>query len=125
MIRICTARKKDGTWCTHKAKYGRHCGYHYADGYHKSNKKVHTEMEPPVSVINEIKETIDNFTIVINELRLTLLQACQTIQDVDEKVTSVKGRVDVLDTYFHTIMTSIGTVTQAVSRIPIVGRFVT
>lgn len=124
MIRICTARKKDGTWCTHKAKYGRHCGYHYVDGYHKS-KKVPTEREPSVSVVREIKQMMDHFTIVINELRLTLLQACQSIMEVKGDVTFIKGRVDVLDTYFRTIMASIGNVTQAVSRIPIVGRFVT
>lgn len=116
-MKTCIAKKKDGTYCTYRAKYGTKCGYHREDGYHK-NKGV-------PRMIPCVEEAIDHLTMVINELRLTLIQTCQTIQEVSGNVTSIKQRVDVIDATVQPIMTYIATATQAVARIPIVGRFVT
>ena len=118
-MRTCIARKQDGTYCTYRAKYDHHCGYHHKDGYHK-NKSA-----PRIVPHIHVEEAIDHLTRVINELRLTLIQACQTIQEVSGNVTSIKHRVDVIDATVQPIMTYLATVTQTVARIPIVGRFVT
>ena len=129
MTRICIARKKDGTWCTHKAKYNHYCGYHRPDGYHKSPKIQH---EHHIHVNNNH----NNDNIDLNDRMSRVERMLETLIRLHEEInlrinitaedTSCNNKMikDIQRSLFP-ILGPLRVAVNTASHIPIVGRFVT
>ena len=130
-MRICIGKKKDSTWCTHKAKYGHHCGYHHPDGYHKSPKIQHeyhvndTKHNQGRDDLNEIKERMFGVERMLETLiklhEDIMLRVSLTAEDTSCNNKMIK---DIQRSLFP-ILAPLRVAVNTASWMPIVGRFVT
>lgn len=116
-MRICIAKKKDGTWCTHKAKYGLHCGYHRPDGFHKC--RVRRVMD------DGLEKVIVTLTRFVDELSKKMDAALLALSAHDHEIMSIKDDVTGLVRHLAPLTKSVDAIAQTLASLPIVGRFVT